>query len=215
VINGVAERFGSLTTLVNNAAPTVEVASFIKPLVDVTTEEWELILRRADGQRVLELQVRIHLAAAGGGSIINISPANRSSEWEDFGYAAAKGGMNSLTRSIAVEAAADNIRCNTIVVGRVVAKGDSGGHHAGNSLPRRAERHRIRRPSSRPTRQRSSPVRSSPPTAASPSTPETWRDGSSDVLGSTVLHDVDAGVATITLNRPEAGNAVLLSSATS
>jgi 2-(1,2-epoxy-1,2-dihydrophenyl)acetyl-CoA isomerase len=30
-----------------------------------------------------------------------------------------------------------------------------------------------------------------------------------DVLGSTVLHDIEAGVATITLNRPEAGNAVL------
>ena len=29
------------------------------------------------------------------------------------------------------------------------------------------------------------------------------------MLGTTVLHDVDAGVATITLNRPEAGNAVL------
>ena len=32
---------------------------------------------------------------------------------------------------------------------------------------------------------------------------------SSEVLGTTVLHDVDAGVATITLNRPEAGNAIL------
>jgi NAD(P)-dependent dehydrogenase (short-subunit alcohol dehydrogenase family) len=34
--------------------------------------------------------------------------------------------MNSLTRSIAVEEAPRNIRCNTIVVGRVVAKGDTG-----------------------------------------------------------------------------------------
>ena len=32
---------------------------------------------------------------------------------------------------------------------------------------------------------------------------------SDEVLGTTVLHDVDAGVATITLNRPEAGNAIL------
>jgi NAD(P)-dependent dehydrogenase (short-subunit alcohol dehydrogenase family) len=34
--------------------------------------------------------------------------------------------MNSLTRGIAVEEAEHNIRCNTILVGRVVAKGDAG-----------------------------------------------------------------------------------------
>ena len=37
---------------------------------------------------------------------------------------------------------------------------------------------------------------------------------SDDVLGTTVLHDVDDGVATITLNRPEAGNALRPTSAT-
>ncbi|MDQ1430685.1 MAG: hypothetical protein QOF40_1287, partial [Actinomycetota bacterium] len=37
VIAAVVERFGALTTLVNNAAPTVEVGSNIRPLVDVTT----------------------------------------------------------------------------------------------------------------------------------------------------------------------------------
>ena len=129
VIDGVVERFGSLTTLVNNAAPTVEVASFIKPLVDVTTEEWELILRSAlTGNVFWSCKYGIpHLAAAGGGSIINISSGQSVIGMGGFSaYAAAKGGMNSLTRSIAVEAAADNIRCNTIVVGRVVAKGDSG-----------------------------------------------------------------------------------------
>jgi NAD(P)-dependent dehydrogenase (short-subunit alcohol dehydrogenase family) len=34
--------------------------------------------------------------------------------------------MNSLTRGIAVEEAENNIRCNAILVGRVVAKGDAG-----------------------------------------------------------------------------------------
>jgi NAD(P)-dependent dehydrogenase (short-subunit alcohol dehydrogenase family) len=129
VIDGVAERFGSLTTLVNNAAPTIEVGSNIKPLVDVTTEEWELILRSAlTGNVFWSCKYGIpHLAAAGGGSIINISSGQSVIGMGGFSaYAAAKGGMNSLTRSIAVEAAGDNIRCNTIVVGRVVAKGDAG-----------------------------------------------------------------------------------------
>jgi NAD(P)-dependent dehydrogenase (short-subunit alcohol dehydrogenase family) len=36
-------------------------------------------------------------------------------------YSAAKGGVNSLTRVLAVEHGTQGIRCNTIIVGRVVA----------------------------------------------------------------------------------------------
>jgi NAD(P)-dependent dehydrogenase (short-subunit alcohol dehydrogenase family) len=42
-------------------------------------------------------------------------------------YAAAKGGMNSVTRTLAVEGAPHDIRCNAIIVGRIVAgSSDSG-----------------------------------------------------------------------------------------
>jgi NAD(P)-dependent dehydrogenase (short-subunit alcohol dehydrogenase family) len=42
-------------------------------------------------------------------------------------YAAAKGGVNSVTRVLAVEGAPHGIRCNCIVVGRVVSgRGDTG-----------------------------------------------------------------------------------------
>jgi NAD(P)-dependent dehydrogenase (short-subunit alcohol dehydrogenase family) len=129
VMDQVVERFGSLTTLVNNAAPTVEVGSNIKPLVDTTTEEWELILRSAlTGNVFWACKYGIpHLVKAGGGSIINISSGQSVIGMGGFAaYSAAKGAMNSLTRAIAVEGAPDNIRCNAIVVGRVVAKGDAG-----------------------------------------------------------------------------------------
>ncbi len=125
----VVERFGSLTTLVNNAAPTVEVGSNIKPLVDVTTDEWELVLRSAlTGNVFWACKYGIpHLVAAGGGSIINISSGQSVIGMGGFAaYSAAKGAMNSLTRAIAAEEAPHNIRCNAIVVGRVVAKGDAG-----------------------------------------------------------------------------------------
>jgi NAD(P)-dependent dehydrogenase (short-subunit alcohol dehydrogenase family) len=129
VIAQVAERFGALTILVNNAAPTVEVGSNIKPLVDVTTDEWNLILLSAlTGSVFWSCKYGIpHLRAAGGGSIINISSGQSIVGMAGFAaYAAAKGAMNSLTRGIAVEEAPNNIRCNTILVGRVVAKGDAG-----------------------------------------------------------------------------------------
>ena len=115
-----------------------------------------------------------------------------------------------------MEEAQHNIRCNTILVGRGSWQGrHRRGHHArAPHAPRRAERHRLlRRRTSRPTSRRSSPARCSLPTAGSPSTPassptEGPRCDSADVLGTTVLHDVADGVATITLNRPEAANAL-------
>jgi NAD(P)-dependent dehydrogenase (short-subunit alcohol dehydrogenase family) len=129
VIDAVVDRFGSLTTLVNNAAPTVEVGAGIKPFVEVTTEEWNLIILSAlTGNVFWACKYGIpHLAAAGGGSIINISSGQSVVGMGGFGaYGAAKAALNSLTRTIAVEEATRNIRCNTILVGRVVAKGDAG-----------------------------------------------------------------------------------------
>jgi NAD(P)-dependent dehydrogenase (short-subunit alcohol dehydrogenase family) len=128
-VDAVVARFGSLTTLVNNAAPTVEVGTNIKPLREVSTEEWNLIMTSAlTGNVFWASKYAIpHLIAAGGGSIINISSGQSVLGMPGFSaYAAAKGGMNSLTRSIAAEEAEHGIRCNTILVGRVVAKGDIG-----------------------------------------------------------------------------------------
>src|SRR5947209_9530839 len=129
VTEAVAARFGAITTLVNNAAPTVEVGSNIKPLTEVTTEEWNYILTAAlTGPVFWACKYGIpHLRAAGGGTIINISSEQSMVGLDEFSAdSAAKGGMNSLTRPIAAEEAEHNIRCNTILVGRVVAKGDMG-----------------------------------------------------------------------------------------
>lgn len=64
-----------------------------------------------------------HLIAAGGGSVINTSSimgamgvANRDA------YSAAKGGIISLTRALAVEYAPHNIRANVIIPGAVATE---------------------------------------------------------------------------------------------
>jgi NAD(P)-dependent dehydrogenase (short-subunit alcohol dehydrogenase family) len=129
VVDAVADRFGSLTTLVNNAAPTIEVGTNIKRLVEYTTDEWNLIMLSAlTGNVFWSCKYGIpHLVEAGGGSIVNISSGQSIVGMAGFAaYAAAKGGMNSITRTLAVEEAPRNIRCNTIVVGRVLSKGDAG-----------------------------------------------------------------------------------------
>jgi len=62
-----------------------------------------------------------HMLTAGHGSIVNIS--SRQAERASAGYAAyvaSKGGLNALTRSIAVDYAKRGIRCNTISPGYVL-----------------------------------------------------------------------------------------------
>jgi meso-butanediol dehydrogenase / (S,S)-butanediol dehydrogenase / diacetyl reductase len=130
VVDGVVDRFGSLTTLVNNAAPTDVVASTVKPLHEYTNDEWDRILLGVLKANVFWATKYAwpHLAAAEGASILNVSSSQSLLGITGFGaYAAAKGGMNSVTLVLAVEGAAQGIRCNGVVVGRVVSgSGDSG-----------------------------------------------------------------------------------------
>jgi meso-butanediol dehydrogenase / (S,S)-butanediol dehydrogenase / diacetyl reductase len=130
VIEATVARFGSLTTLINNAAPTALVASSFKPLNEYSTEEWNAILTGTLTGNVFWASKYAwpHLQAASAATIVNISSGAATMGQTGLGaYAAAKGGMNSLTRTLAVEGQPHDIRCNAIIVGRIVAgRSDSG-----------------------------------------------------------------------------------------
>jgi meso-butanediol dehydrogenase / (S,S)-butanediol dehydrogenase / diacetyl reductase len=128
VMAAVVGRFGSLTTVVNNAAPTDAIAATIKPMVDYSNEEWERIIFGTLTANVFWVTKHAwpYLAKNQGSSIVNISSTQSLSGLSGFAaYAAAKGGVNSLTRVMAVEGARVGIRCNCIVVGRVVVGRDT------------------------------------------------------------------------------------------
>jgi len=117
------DAYGPITTLINNAAPTALVNVSFKPVTELSTQEWDDILRGTLTSMFWTSKYAIpHMIEAGGGSIVNISSGGSV-----FGvpglsaYSAAKGGVNSLTRVLAVENGAQGIRCNTIIVGRVVS----------------------------------------------------------------------------------------------
>lgn len=64
--------------------------------------------------------VRAFLAAGGSGSIVNVSSIQASRAFPTWAaYAAAKGGVESLTRYIAVEYGGRGIRCNAVAPGNV------------------------------------------------------------------------------------------------
>jgi NAD(P)-dependent dehydrogenase (short-subunit alcohol dehydrogenase family) len=118
LVAATVERFGALTVLVNNAA-TAEPDG---PVADLDDERWLAIL-----QVDLLAPARLcraampHLRGCGHGSIVNISSrvATRASRGL-AAYTAAKGGLEALTRSIAVDEAPHRVRCNAISPGYVL-----------------------------------------------------------------------------------------------
>jgi len=112
-------RFARLTIVVNNAVSTTGSRT-TAGLVDAAT--WEAAWRVNVTAALWVTQAAIpHLRAAGGGAVVNVS--SRAAERASPGlaaYVASKGGLNALTRAIAVDHAVDNIRCNTVSPGYVL-----------------------------------------------------------------------------------------------
>jgi meso-butanediol dehydrogenase / (S,S)-butanediol dehydrogenase / diacetyl reductase len=113
-----AEVLDGLSVLVNNAAAVAPDGR----VGELATEAWEQTLRVGLTAPFWLCRAALpHLENAAGGAIINIS--SRQAERASPGYAAyiaAKGGLNALTRSIAVDYAAAGVRCNTISPGYVL-----------------------------------------------------------------------------------------------
>jgi NAD(P)-dependent dehydrogenase (short-subunit alcohol dehydrogenase family) len=123
---GVAvERYGGLSTLVNNAAPTelMGPGRLDRAVGELTDEAWDSIMLVGLKAVVWACRHAIpHLANAEGASIVNISSAASILGTPGLDtYTALKGALNTLTRSMAVEYAAAGIRSNAIVSGMVLS----------------------------------------------------------------------------------------------
>jgi 3-oxoacyl-[acyl-carrier protein] reductase len=109
-------RYGRLDVLVNNAGSIVERAT-----LDETSEElWDTTLGVNLKSVYLCSRAALPLLRRqGAGRIVNISSI---AAWEGGGsvaYAAAKGGVESLTRAMAKELAPDGVLVNAVSPGRV------------------------------------------------------------------------------------------------
>ena len=106
----------SLDAVINNAALQV-----VKPLLETSVEEWDAVM--ASNLRSVFLGAKLAyplLKTRGGGSIVNVSSVHAIATSSGVGsYAASKGGLLALTRSMAIEFAQDNIRVNAILPGAV------------------------------------------------------------------------------------------------
>jgi NAD(P)-dependent dehydrogenase (short-subunit alcohol dehydrogenase family) len=119
LVEAAAQRLGGLTVLVNNAAAGSGGRS---PVGAFETAVWERVLRVNLTAVAWLCRAAIpHMQRAGHGSIVNVS--SRQAERASAGFApyvASKGGLNALTRAIAVEYGGQGIRCNALSVGYVL-----------------------------------------------------------------------------------------------
>jgi 2-dehydro-3-deoxy-D-gluconate 5-dehydrogenase len=114
MIAQVAGRFGRLDILVNNAGTSIR-----KSPESYTAAEWHAVLdTNLTGAFLCAQAAHLVMKKSGGGKIINIG-----SMFALFGsgyaapYAASKGALVQLTKSLAVAWAADNIQVNAVLPG--------------------------------------------------------------------------------------------------
>ena len=122
LMSEVAERFGRIDVLVNNAAPTDLVTSAMdRPLALQTTEDFDRIVKVALYGTFWCCKYAIpQMQPNGRASIINISSITSIEGQPSVpSYSAAKGAINSLTRQLAVEYASAGIRVNTLLFGAI------------------------------------------------------------------------------------------------
>ncbi|GAA2246593.1 SDR family oxidoreductase [Herbiconiux moechotypicola] len=113
---GAIEReLGQVQVLVNNAG--VGRAASID---DLTSSDWDALMSVDLKAAWLCTRAALPALRAGGGSVVNIASIHAHLTRKGlFPYAAAKSGMLGLTRSMALELAADGIRVNAVCPGYV------------------------------------------------------------------------------------------------
>jgi NAD(P)-dependent dehydrogenase (short-subunit alcohol dehydrogenase family) len=114
------DRFGALNVLYNNAGIMPEADSSV---IETTEDTWDDVLDVNLKSIFLVCKYGIPaLVAAGGGSIINIASfvALVGCTNPQDAYTASKGGVLSLTRSLAVQYGPQGIRANAICPGPIL-----------------------------------------------------------------------------------------------
>jgi len=113
-VRDLTDRHGPICALVNNAGMTLP-ATFL----DQTGDDWDQIVEvNLKGTFVVSQVVARSMVTAGGGSIVNVSSVSAHGvRTGPPAYAAAKSGVEGLSRLMAVQLGEHGVRVNTVVVG--------------------------------------------------------------------------------------------------
>jgi NAD(P)-dependent dehydrogenase (short-subunit alcohol dehydrogenase family) len=121
LVEETVKRYGRLDVLVNNAAVAIPGTA-----VEISEDDWNRVLNTnlTSVWRGMKFAIP-HMIKAGGGSIINVASVQGLLGFPGWSaYAAAKGGVDALTRQVAVEYAPHNIRVNSVAPGTILPWAD-------------------------------------------------------------------------------------------
>ena len=121
LVDAAVKRFGKLNGLVNNTGWFPRAR-----LEETTTELWEKVMQVNLRSAFYVTKFAVpHMRNAKGGSIVNMGSINGIQGLPNLvAYAAAKGGLLSMTRTLAGALAADRIRVNYIIPGWIATEGE-------------------------------------------------------------------------------------------
>ena len=117
IVDAAMESFGRVDTVVNNAGIFIP-----KPFTDYTDEDYDAItgVNLRGFFEVSRAAVAAMLSREGGGHIVNISTSlvdQANSAVPSALTSLTKGGLNAVTKALAVEYAGRGIRCNAVAAG--------------------------------------------------------------------------------------------------
>ena len=121
LVDAATKTFGRLNGVVNNAGWFPRAR-----LEETTTELWEKVLQvNLRSAFYVTKHAVPRLREAKGGSIVNMGSVNGIQGLPNLvAYAAAKGGMLSMTRTLAGALAGDRIRLNYVIPGWILTEGE-------------------------------------------------------------------------------------------
>ncbi|KTC89251.1 MULTISPECIES: SDR family NAD(P)-dependent oxidoreductase [Legionella] len=119
IIDLAISEFGNIDALVNNAG-----IFFTKPFIEYTADDFKRLLSTnvAGFIYVTQLAIKQMLKQGGGGSIVTVTASLVDNPIAGMNASLpmiTKGGLDSVTRSLAMEYAKDSIRFNTVAPGTV------------------------------------------------------------------------------------------------
>lgn len=134
LVEAAVAAFGRLDALVNNASVRRQTK-----FTEISPEEWrEIIGANIDAPFYCAQVAAPHIAAAGGGSIVNLGGMSaHAGATGRVHVITAKAGIVGMTRALAKELAPDNITVNTVVPGSIetIRGAAAGGNHGRSALP--------------------------------------------------------------------------------
>ncbi|MFE2968369.1 SDR family NAD(P)-dependent oxidoreductase [Streptomyces sp. NPDC059340] len=119
IVDAALERFGRIDTLINNAGTFIA-----KPFTEYTDEDYDAVagVNLRGFFEVSRSAVAAMLSRAGGGHLVNISTTlvdHADSRVPAALASLTKGGLNAVTKALAIEYASRGIRVNTVALGTV------------------------------------------------------------------------------------------------